>query len=657
MTDHDVPELNEPEAKRLKLDNDKAKVPATGITESDAGITQYVDATLKGFKGILKQRYTDFLVNEINLEGEVVRLTDLGIADKKDRRRERRQKERDESDENDKKENQDDQDGAKQEVQKQDSSKSGIPELQPGCRQRLVEKIGEDSLNQVIELFSTGTKLEVDKTFDSKEERTAIHQLFREAFNSKLETKTTPENKFIITLATKNSRRYNLSKLDKQSLGPSKEFLHFTVYKENKETMEVANLLSKFLRIPPKSVSYAGTKDRRGVTVQRACISKIKLERINGMNKTLRGIKLGSFVYESSPLRLGDLQGNEFFITIRDVEAHSQEVVNQSLSSLRDNGFINYYGMQRFGTFSISTHEIGKYILTSQWEKVVALILSMQELVIPESIEARKIWHESKDARKALSLMPKKCVAEYAILKSLAQDPKGYLNAVMQIPRNLRVMYAHAYQSFVWNTVVSERIKRFGLKVVEGDLVIEDKQAKSSNEELDEEFQEDLKEVEFTRARYATKEEIDNQSKSIFDIVLATPGFDVLYPKNEFSDIYKNLMEKDGIDYMNMRRTIREFSLAGSYRSVVVKPGNVEWWIRKYDDSTDQLVRTDFDILQQDEDEKLVERVVAEDAIDGSKTAVVLKLQLGSSQYATMALREVMKLDTSRRGDGLDVRQ
>jgi len=39
-----------------------------------------------------------------------------------------------------------------------------------------------------------------------------------------------------------------------------------------------------------------------------------------------------------------------------------------------------------------------------------------------------------------------------------------------QIPRNMRLMYVHAYQSYVWNTVVSRRVREFGLVPRPGDL-------------------------------------------------------------------------------------------------------------------------------------------------------------------------------------------
>jgi tRNA(Glu) U13 pseudouridine synthase TruD len=46
-----------------------------------------------------------------------------------------------------------------------------------------------------------------------------------------------------------------------------------------------------------------------------------------------------------------------------------------------------------------------------------------------------------------------------------------------QIPRNLRTMYVHAYQSYIWNLVTSERIKLSSTEPLVGDLVFADKSA------------------------------------------------------------------------------------------------------------------------------------------------------------------------------------
>ena len=36
-------------------------------------------------------------------------------------------------------------------------------------------------------------------------------------------------------------------------------------------------------------------------------------------------------------------------------------VIQEKMTSLRDNGFINYFGMQRFGTSTVPTYHIGRY--------------------------------------------------------------------------------------------------------------------------------------------------------------------------------------------------------------------------------------------------------------------------------------------------------
>lgn len=682
-------------SKKLKLDQ---QIRATKVVqENEVGITQYINEANRtggGFFGTIKQRYSDFLVNEIDLNGQVVRLLDEGVnlgKTRKEKKLEKRQLER--ADLQNKTPEEIEQiketKKAEEEAKNTEEDSQSKYDLTDENRAALLELITDDELKQIEELFTTGSNMETKTSFPEKQTRGKLHQLLRESFQGKLESVTSAENTFRIALAknSKNPRRKNpqesINHVDENGvvnygLGPFKYFLHFTVYKENRETMEVASTISKFLRIPSKSIRYAGTKDRRGITCQRFCIHRGKVARVSSLNKGLKNAVLGGFAYEDKSLGLGDLNGNEFVITIRDIksfnpEENVEDVVSKCFTSLKDKGYINYYGMQRFGTFSISTHVLGIYILKEDWKGAVELILSEQEIVAPDSIEARRIWAETTNASMALKKMPRRCTAEHAILSTLSKEPydddenfgkQSYFKSIMAIPRNLRIMYAHAYQSYIWNLVVSKRFELFGLEVQEGDLVIVDKEIKTgANLEEDDDFEEDVATDKYIRARPLSKEEVESGKYTIYDVVLPTPGFDIVYPSNkQLEQVYIDAMAKDGLDPHNMARRVREFSLAGSYRPIMGKPTNLSYDIVNYSESTESLVRTDLEILHlkkeaESKGESIpdISRVIESSNADADKKAVVLRMQLGVSSYATMALREFMKADTSRLSENLNV--
>ena len=71
-------ELPEDFVKMLNADKTEAK-SEDFMLESDFGITEYVTSDSAGFSGILKHRFTDFVVHEIGPNGEAVKLTDLSL--------------------------------------------------------------------------------------------------------------------------------------------------------------------------------------------------------------------------------------------------------------------------------------------------------------------------------------------------------------------------------------------------------------------------------------------------------------------------------------------------------------------------------------------------------------------------------------------------
>lgn len=673
--------------------------PSKMVQEKDVGITEYINQSYKtggGFFGTIKQRYSDFQVKEIDMDGNVVHLLDQGVdlgKTNKEKKLELRQAVRAdlqgktaEEVEQIKKEKAE---AAEEEKRKVEAAAEEKPRFEVSAenRTKLLEFVSAEELQQIEDLFSNGGNMETKSTFTDKTARTQLHQLLRQAFEGKLDTLTSAENTFKVALTKgtsggprRNPNINNINHVDENGvvnygLGPFKNYLHFTVYKENKETMEVASTITKFLRIPNKSVKYAGTKDRRGVTCQKFSIHKGKVARVSSLNKGLRGAILGGFSYQDRGLDLGDLHGNEFVIAIRDVRAYSEEqdvvaVIEDSFNSLQQNGFINYYGLQRFGTFSISTHELGIILLKEDWKGAAELILAEQDRVVPHSVEGRRKWAETGDAVEAAKLMPRRCSAEHAVLSSLAKEKRdvdgyskqAYFRAIMQIPRNLRLIYVHAYQSYVWNLVTSKRMQMFGLEVQVGDLVMLEQKSLVSTivtEIVDgEAFAEDVAGSPTDRVRPLTQEDVDSGKYTIFDVVLPSPGYDVVYPTNpQLMQVYESAMAKDGLDPHKMNRRVKEFSLAGAYRPIMGKPLGLSYEIIKYKEATDALIRTDLELLQEKEASgTTLDRVVKSSDPEATSTAVILQMRLGVSSYATMALREFMKADTSRLSANLDVK-
>lgn len=84
---------------------------------------------------------------------------------------------------------------------------------------------------------------------------------------------------------------------------------------------------------------------------------------------------------------------------------------------------------------------------------------------------------------------------------------------------------------------------------------------------------------------------------------------------------------------------IREYSLGGQYRKILKKPNNLTWEKIRYSDPNADIVQPDEDALLGMEAPKNEET--------GDKLAIRLEFDLDSASYATMALREVLKSETS----------
>lgn len=724
--------------------------------EVEVGITTFVDASRNIFQGTLKKRYTDFLVNEILLDGTVLHLQKMdakstnfrtvredgaGIDAVKLQDQEEANAPTNGSDAP-----QDTEIKAKDTTAETRLESAEVPnsEVADSDRVQLTEHFGESVVNQMIALYESVVRHPGKKSRDHPMVRTPftsdrglrsqIHQNIRRIFQSKIESSTDKDGVLVLTAAASKSRSRGWTKPN-ESARPGKlswidrggEYTHFTLYKENKDTLEVISFLSKQLKTNNKLFQFAGTKDRRAVTVQRASAYRIEAERLAGLNRILRNSALGDFQYQKKGLELGDLSGNEFLITLRDCNleksgltgANRRSAVHShlttSLQDLREKGFLNYYGLQRFGTYATRTDFVGLNILQGNFRGACDAILDFSPAALTETsdgagslvsqddrarAEGINIWRTTGRINDALDKLPRKFSAESAVIRHLGKQTQDFVGALLSIQRNLRLMYVHAYQSLVWNLAVGERWRLFGDKVVEGDLVLvhEHREKERGTDQPHHEGGDQNVDADgeiivqpsgddraydpddrFERARALTADEAASGAYSIFDLVLPLPGFDVVYPTNASGEWYKSFMASEAggkLDPHNMRRRQKDFSLSGSYRKVVARIGaNFEVNVHEYSaaDGDRQFVETDMERIKREtgggggstasanflppqaelaqdleggsnpESKDATIDAPSRSGSEPTKIAAVLKFQLGSSQYATMALRELSK--------------
>ncbi|KAJ5458637.1 Pseudouridine synthaseTruD [Penicillium sp. IBT 31633x] len=673
---------------------------AQALKEVEVGITEFVSNDTEGFSGILKKRYTDFLVNEITTTGEVVHLRNMDAPNTSNKPAPAPAPKAPEVET-----------PAKEQTESTPAKEETAPaefQVSEEDHALLVEYFGAQNATEIIKLHKNAMSKPKSRPSDfgkvnvgvsDRDLRTKIHQAIRRIFNSQLESSTDGEGVMAITAANNRFKRDSSggrgsngraqgNRTNWEELGGP--YLHFTLYKENKDTMEVISFIARSLKMNAKAFQFAGTKDRRGATAQRACALRVHADRLARLNPTLRNARIGDFEYRKHGLELGDLQGNEFLITLRDSEipgvdlsdsqaaiAKASDIVGTSLKNLYKRGYFNYYGLQRFGTFATRTDTIGVKMLQEDYKGACDAILEYNPASLRAAMEGASstanISTDDKDRAMAINMfqtggsiadalqkIPRKFTAEANLIRHLGRSPKDYLGALQTIPRNLRLMYVHAYQSLVWNFAASERWRLYGDRVVEGDLVIvqehrekEDASTVVAAETVDADGEiiivpqgEDsavAAEDMFMRARALTAEEAASGKYTLFDLVLPQPGYDIIYPENQMKEFYRTFMQSErggGLDAFNMRRKWKDSSLSGSYRKVFSRMMGEDYSfdVKLYSKDDEQFVETDLEKLKGEK--KDVDATKAPEATP-NKLAVVLKFQLGSSQYATMALREL----------------
>ncbi|KAF1632738.1 UNVERIFIED_CONTAM: Pseudouridylate synthase 7 homolog-like protein, partial [Eudyptes pachyrhynchus] len=460
----------------------------------------------------------------------------------------------------------------------------------------------------------------------NKEHRKVVHHFINRKFGKVLETKSftvtdvndQPNMSIMVRFRGKSWSR-------KRSAGGFQEkqdlYTAFTLQKENLETLEAIGFLAAELGVLPSDFSYTGIKDKKAITYQPMVVKKVTPERLKeiGSKMEKKGMRIHNIHSACQHLRLGQLKGNRFDIVVRDLKHHShdssadlKERISEAMENVETKGFVNYYGPQRFGQGqNVQTDQIGLALLNENMVKAVKLFFTPEDTDDPVN-NAKRYFLQTEDAKGALLMLPEFKVREKMLLRALNRygvNHEGCTKGWLNIPHSMRIFYVHAYCSKIWNEAASYRLKIYGSKVVEGDLVFSEgnDESVSLNDKV----------------HVVTAPEESANKYSINQVVLPMVGHSIKYPSNKVGQWYHERLSKDELQMCKFRVSPLQLNIPGCYRPILKNVQNLSYFLEG--------------------SEKGIE--IEDNHLNESKVSLHISFDLDPSCYATVCLREIMKCD------------
>ena len=164
-----------------------------------------------------------------------------------------------------------------------------------------------------------------------------------------------------------SSEDFVVKEISKANAYSNGQYAYFLLKKTNYSTVRALEVLSEKLKIPLKNFSFAGNKDKNAVTEQKISIFRGSK---NFDNINLNNIELRYLGNGKEPISLGDLEGNEFTITIRDLNSSGIKKIKSIEKKIIK--IPNLFGPQRF---SKNNHLVGKAIIKKDFRKAIELVL------------------------------------------------------------------------------------------------------------------------------------------------------------------------------------------------------------------------------------------------------------------------------------------
>ena len=214
--------------------------------------------------------------------------------------------------------------------------------------------------------------------------------------------------------------------------------LHKSGLDSNHAIIEISNQLGTRIKV-------LGIKDSKADTTQYATsdCKKFREGKTTHTNLTLLG-------YSRESLKKSHIMGNQFQIKISNL---TKSNISEFITEIRN--IPNFYGLQRFGSERLVTHLVGREIIKRNFKRAVELFLChTTEYDTQFSKEIREKCRDPNNYGRVVKIVPRGMDLERNILRALING-KDYIGALRSVPINIRRLFVHAYQAYMFNQTLS----------------------------------------------------------------------------------------------------------------------------------------------------------------------------------------------------------
>ncbi len=233
------------------------------------------------------------------------------------------------------------------------------------------------------------------------------------------------------------------------------EHTYVTIEKDGMTTFQAIERIARALSISPRDVGCAGLKDAHAVTVQTLSLGNVDPARVETL--ALTGIRVLGVDRHTNKIKMGHLRGNRFIVRIRDVFEASLPAAQAIVDELVRRGVPNFFGEQRFGVRG-DTHLLGRALVRREHETFVRQLVGKPHPAESAHVQRARRLFDDGDLEASLEAWPRRMDNERHVVQRLIDRPDGWERAVWAVPGAMKKFYLSAYQSILFNRLLTRRL-------------------------------------------------------------------------------------------------------------------------------------------------------------------------------------------------------